>query len=95
MPQALRLGDLHSGHDDCGPTNLVVGSGDVYINDMPAGRMGDFFAPHGCEEHDPHPPTLIVGSGSVYINGMPAGRLGDNTDCGATVITGSENVLIG
>ena len=95
MPQALRMGDLHSGHDECGPTPLLTGCNTVLINGLPAGRMTDMFLDHGCEEHEDHAPHLIQGCNTVLIGGLPAGRMGDFTDCGAVVVTGSANVMIG
>ena len=95
MPQATRLGDMHSGHDACPPTPLSVGSPNVFVNSLPAGRLGDAYAPHGCEDHDTHTPHVGMGSASVFINGIPAGRVGDPTTCGATVAQGSPDVIIG
>jgi uncharacterized Zn-binding protein involved in type VI secretion len=44
----------------------------------------------------PHPPTVIVkGSFTVYVGGRPAARLGDTVGCGATIVRGASNVLIG
>lgn len=44
----------------------------------------------------PHPPTPIVGgSKTVFLSGRPAARVDDATGCGATIITGATNVIIG
>jgi uncharacterized Zn-binding protein involved in type VI secretion len=44
----------------------------------------------------PHPPTPIgAGSKTVFIGGRPAARVGDKTGCGAVIVTGAFNVIIG
>ena len=97
MSAAARLGDPIS----CGDT-IAGGSGNVFINGMPAARQTDVTAGHGC-----FPPTTIqVGSATVFINGLPAARVGDaivSHTCnvtpfpthGGTVAVGSGNVFIG
>ncbi|MBS1203475.1 MAG: hypothetical protein H6R25_374 [Proteobacteria bacterium] len=87
MQNAARVGDAtaHGGA-------LCSGSGNVYINGIPAAMMGVSIAPcallHGAA-------PVATGSGSVFINGSPAARLGDVTGCGAVVVTGSCDVYIG
>ncbi len=39
-------------------------------------------------------PAAAVG-GMVLIGGLPAARMGDTTSCGAKIISGAPNVLIG
>ncbi len=41
----------------------------------------------------PNPAAAV--SGPVLIGGLPAARMGDRTTCGAPVISGALNVLIG
>jgi uncharacterized Zn-binding protein involved in type VI secretion len=44
----------------------------------------------------PHPPSPVgKGSATVLIGGRPAARVGDLTGCGASIVGGSMNVLIG
>jgi uncharacterized Zn-binding protein involved in type VI secretion len=44
----------------------------------------------------PHPPTpFCQGSTSVLIGGRPALRVGDVAGCGAPIMTGVQDVLIG
>ena len=71
---------------------ICSGSPDVFINGRPAAIAG------GSEVHcddDGHSMQMAEGSSSVFINGRPAVRTGDRTSCGARVISGSGNVLIG
>lgn len=95
MPKATRLGDNDTGHDACPPTALVSASQDVLINGKGAGRVGDSYAPHGCDVHAPHSGAIASGSSTVFINGKAAGRVGDPVSCGGSVAEGSPNVFIG
>lgn len=92
---AGRLGDQESGHGCFPPTPCTSASGNVITNGKGAMRVGDKFATHCCPNAGCHPPVLASGSGTVKINGKAAGRLGDPTGCGAKVMVGSGNVLIG
>ncbi len=97
MPAAARLGDPVGDGD-----TIAAGSGNVMINGMPAARVGDTTAGHGC-----FPPTIIQsGSSTVFINGVPAARVGDPIvphTCvvppfpthGGAIAAGSGNVNIG
>ncbi|PPC75596.1 hypothetical protein C4K68_19530 [Pokkaliibacter plantistimulans] len=68
---------------------VVTGSPNVFINGMPAARVGDTLICCGP------PDTIKEGSATVFINGMPAARMGDGTAHGGVIIGGSGNVLIG
>ena len=92
---ACRLGDIHSGHGCFPPTKSVTGSNNVIINGKFALRVGDKFIPHGCPSVSPHAVIAGKGSSTVFINGQPSMRVGDKTACGASMIIGSGNVLIG
>ncbi|MCT4715778.1 PAAR domain-containing protein [Enterobacteriaceae bacterium H18W14] len=87
MQNAGRVGDIttHGGA-------ICTGSGDVFINGLPAAMAAASIAPcalgHGAA-------PIATGSCSVFINGFPAARLGDVTGCGAVVATGSCDVYIG
>ena len=48
-----------------------------------AGRYGDF------------PTPFVPGSATVLIGGSPALRMGDTSGCGAPILMGSLNVMIG
>lgn len=95
MPAQTRVGDNDTGHDACPPRSLAEGSPDVYINGIPAGRVGDAYVAHGCPVHPPHTGVIASGSGTVFINGRAAGRIGDPVSCGGDVAEGSGNVFVG
>ena len=95
MPAQTRVGDANTGHDACPQTTLASGSPNVFINGIPAGRVGDPYVPHSCPAHSSHVGTIASGSGTVFINGIPAGRIGDSVSCGGTVAAGSPNVFVG
>lgn len=95
MPKTTRLGDMDTGHDSCPPTALVTSSDNVIINGKGAGRVGDTYAPHGCDDHPTHAGSISSGSSTVFINGKAAGRVGDSVSCGGSVADGSPNVFIG
>lgn len=92
MPPAARVGD---------PTNhpgRIGGPGvpSVLIGGRPAAVVGTL---HVCALPPlagPHPQTpLIKGSATVRIGGRGAARMSDTAACGATIIQGLPNVLIG
>lgn len=96
MPGAARKGDIGSAHLKCYPPSpAITGSGDVFINNLPAVRVGDAYALHGCNACPPHARKAAQGSATVNINGQPAVRIGDAIDCGGVASTGSSNVFIG
>ncbi|MGY4828748.1 PAAR domain-containing protein [Sphaerotilaceae bacterium SBD11-9] len=78
------------------PGLIVPAQAQVLVNGLPAARVTDT---HVClfpPLAGPHPPnTIRQGSSTVLIGGLPAARVGDLTDCGASITTGSANVLIG
>lgn len=95
MPKITRLGDVGSGHDFCGDRNLASASPNVFINGKGAGRVGDSYTPHSCEDHVPHIGAISGGSQSVFANGRRVGRIGDGISCGGSVAQGSPNVFAG
>jgi uncharacterized Zn-binding protein involved in type VI secretion len=91
MPPAARISDP-TGHP-----GIIAGPGvpTVLIGGLPAAVLGDT---HTCAFPPPpsHPPTPIAkGSVTVLIGGRPAARVGDFSGCGAPIIVGAFNVLIG
>jgi uncharacterized Zn-binding protein involved in type VI secretion len=91
MPPAARVTDqtAHPG------TITGPGVATVLIGGLPAAVQGDV---HACAFPPPqsHPPSPIVkGSTSVLIGGKPAARVGDMTGCGAPIVSGATNVVIG
>ncbi len=91
MPPAARVGNP-TGHP-----GVISGPGvpTVLIAGQPAAVLGDT---HVCSfpPPPPHPPTpLVSGSATVLIGGRPAARMGDLAGCGAPIVAGALNVLIG
>ena len=98
MPKAARVLDstTHGG--------VIIGPGvpTVFIGGLRA-AVGTAAAPgdtHVCPipppPTGPHPPTpLVTGSKTVFISGRPAARVGDLAGCGASILSGASNVLIG
>jgi len=99
MPPVTRKGDMCTGHGCFPPRNSIGGSGDVFVNGIPAHRQSDGWESHGCPcprtPHGAHAGLLGGGSLSVYANGKPLGRVGDPVDCGSKVASGSSDVFAG
>lgn len=93
MRNAARVGDPtpHPG------AVMPPGVPNVLINGMPAATVATSM--HACSmppPAGPHPPSPFVpGSMTVVIAGSPALRMGDVSGCGAPILGGSVNVLIG
>ncbi|MFP8966458.1 PAAR domain-containing protein [Pokkaliibacter sp. CJK22405] len=68
---------------------VAAGAPNVFINGVPAARVGDRLICNGP------PDSIKQGSATVFINGKPAARQGDGTSHGGVVIGGSGNVFIG
>jgi uncharacterized Zn-binding protein involved in type VI secretion len=94
-PAATRLGDNNTGHDACPPVPLASASTNVFINGRGAGRLGDVYVVHSCDDHPPHADVIASGSSTVFINGIPAARIGDTVSLGGSVAEGSGDVFIG
>lgn len=94
MPFAAKLNDKGTQHDGYYETVIIAGSTTVFIDRLPAARMGDPLTPHSKPEHPSHPRKIAGGSGTVFIDGFPAARTDDAVDCGGVVI-GSGTVNIG
>ena len=93
MKPVTRRGDIHSGHYCFPPTPGSSTSPNVNANGRGVMRVGDNFVPHGCPK--PHPVIASTGFGKVLVNGKPIVRVSSKTGCGATVVAGSPNVLVG
>ncbi len=87
MPLVARAGDKHAcpqkGHS---VNNIASGSDNVFINGVPAARVGDTTS---CGA------TIVAGSSTVFINGKPAAMMGSASSHGGVIVSGSGNVLIG
>lgn len=85
-PQA-RLGDTSS-HGG----KIVTGALRTMVNGKPAVRMGDL---HVCPIPGHGVTKIVTGSLKTFTEGKPNARLGDLTGCGAKIVTGSPNTLVG
>ncbi|MCX5142102.1 PAAR domain-containing protein [Streptomyces sp. NBC_00338] len=102
MPPAARTGDstVHGGLIGTPPPGAVAVA-TVLIGGRPAAVTGSL---HVCVV-PPHallgpgnvvlPNPAALAAGGVLIGGLPAARMGDITSCGAKIISGAPNVLIG
>jgi len=71
---------------------IISGSPDVFINNRPAARA--HIDKTICSKHSVTP-QIATGSATVFINDMHAARVDDRVACGAVIIAGSPNVIIG
>ena len=94
MSAVCRLGDVCTGHDGFAPRPCVQGSPNVFVNGLPAHRLGDAWSGHS-DGNSTHAAILAGGSATVFVNGKPLGRIGDPVSCGSRVATGSGNVFAG
>jgi len=94
MPNAARVGDIHTCPASNGPIPhvggpIVAGESTVLIEGRPAARLGDPCVCTGA------PGAVVMGSVTVQIGGRPAARLGDPTAHGGLITQGAGTVLIG
>jgi len=90
MAGIARIGDPF----DCGDTQ-AVGSGDVFVNNIPAARLGDLTMGHGPPPCFWPPRPVAIGSGSVFVNNLAVARIGDAGIvhcCGPACHTGAISV---
>ncbi|MER7950429.1 PAAR domain-containing protein [Streptomyces sp. NPDC096079] len=103
MPAAARTGDPtdHGGAIGTPPPAAASSVATVLIGGRPAAVTGSL---HVCVV-PPHaalgpgnvimPNPAAATTGPVLIGGLPAARARDRTTCGATILTGAPDVLIG
>ncbi|QCG76126.1 putative baseplate hub sub and tail lysozyme [Pseudomonas phage vB_PaeM_PA5oct] len=95
MPEAVRLGDICSGHQiGYPPRPNVQGSPNVFVNNLPEHRVTDKWDVHCSPTGSCHNSTMAVGSPNVWVNNLPAARLGDLVGCTSLAAQGSPNVFI-
>ena len=92
--KAVKVGDIGTEHDGFHPTKVTAGSGDVFIDGVPAARVGDPLEPHDKPKNPPHGRVIATGSSTVFINGRPDGITGGAISCGGVTI-GNGTVNIG
>lgn len=88
MGNAVKLGDIDTGHDSHPPTSVMAGSSTVKVDGLPLARQGDPLAAHG------HARNISGGSSTVKVDGKPVARTGDTVGCGGVLI-GGGTVTIG
>lgn len=103
MPAAARTGDptSHGGRITTPPPGAAATVARVLIGGRPAAVVGSLtvcpLPPHAAlgpaNVITPNPVAAVTGT--VLIGGLPAARARDRSACGATVLTGAPNVLIG
>ena len=91
---AAKVGNIGTDHDGFHPTPIIAGSPDVFIDGIPAARVGDPLAPHDKPNHPPHPRKIASGSSTVLVNGKPLAMTGSAVDCGGVII-GAGTVIVG
>lgn len=96
MPQAARVGDMHTcpianpdGSPHTGGPIMPPGISNVLIEGMPAATMSSL-----CTCVGP-PDNIALGSATVLIGGQQAARVGDITAHGGQITAGAGTVLIG
>ena len=92
--KAAKVGDIGTDHDGFHPTAITAGSPNVFIDGIPAARVGDPLAPHDKPNNPPHPRAIASGSSTVFVNGKPLAITGGTVDCGGVII-GSGTVIVG
>lgn len=91
---AAKVGNIGTDHEGFYPTPITAGSPDVFIDGIPAARVGDPLAPHDKPNHPPHPRKIASGSSTVLVNGKPLAMTGSAVDCGGVII-GAGTVIVG
>lgn len=91
---AAKIGNIGTDHDGFRPTAITAGSPDVFIDGMPAARVGDPLESHDKPNTPPHPRKIASGSSTVLVNGKPLAITGGSVDCGGVII-GSGTVVVG
>jgi len=92
MPAVTRLGDKCTGHGPFPPRENILGSPNVFVNNIPVHRKTDKWSDssgHG------HVSVLASGDPSVQANNLDVARIGDPVACGSVCAEGSGNVFTG
>jgi hypothetical protein len=98
MPGIARQGDI------VGPGGILTAplSPDVNVNGRPVVLHRVVYSPHaccgdsGCGIHcNGTVPGALSDAAKVYVNSVPFVLLTDVADCGHTVVTSSQDVIVG
>lgn len=95
MRPVARLGDPGVPH--CSSYTIAQGSPTVFVNLIPAARLGDFSTPHLVPSRRcfPHVAPIATGSATVFVNLLPIARLGDSLAGCTFIASGSPTVFAG
>ncbi len=93
MPAVVRIGDKCTGHGPYSPRVNDTGSGDVFVNNIGAHRLGDHWVVHCAPAC--HDSVQATGAPTVFVNNKPVARVGDQIACGSFNAQGSPNVFCG
>lgn len=93
MPGVARQPDQCDGACGHPPSGPAQWSPDVFANNLNVVRQSDQYLVHPDNFH----PGRVVSSGSstVFANNRQLARQGDPISCGASIATGSGNVISG
>lgn len=93
MPEAIRKGDICKGHGYA-PRANVEGSNNVFINNIGAHRVGDYWPTH-CIPGSCHDGVAGEGSPNVFVNEKQLCRVNDLVSCGSPMgLTHSPDVFV-
>lgn len=70
---------------------VITSSSKTLADGTLVARLGDL---HTCPIPGHGVTPIVTGSNTVICEGAPVARLGDTTGCGATIITGSDDVIV-
>jgi len=91
--KAVKVGNIGTDHDGFHPTKVTAGSPDVFVDGVPAARVGDPLEPHDKPNNPKHGRAIKTGSSTVFINGKPAALTGGAISCGGVTIgSGTVNI---
>ena len=93
MPAVTRIGDDDVAH--CSPMVRAVGSGNVYVNNIPVSRQTDVNTAHAGPACATHKAPITTGSTTVFVNNLGCGRIGDAITACTKVAEGSPDVFAG
>lgn len=94
MPRTIRKSTDNSAGHCFTPRPPSAGSNNVFINNIPAVRVGHSYPTHCCG-NPCHGGAASDGSVNVFVNGQKIHRNGDAISCGDVASNGSPDVFAG